>query len=324
MKRYLLAAIALLIFHAQGGATAQQFPTPAKPIRLVVAIASGAPPDLIARALAPKVSAELGVPVLVENKPGAGFILGTMEVVRAAPDGHTLLVTAGGSFTTLPHTVAKLPYDPSRDLTPVIYLNRAPLVLVASAAAPFDSYASFVSYAKANPNKLNFGTQAVNSGFDVAFEQLKRSTGIDVPIIPHKGTTEVVQGLMSGEIQLGLLGAGQALSLHKGRKLRALAAVEDMRIPILPDIPTLNELGNTAVTVRGGVHLFGPGRMSSGTVQRINAAFQNALKNAEVEEVCRTLGYPIVGGSTEQQVSILRREYEVWGQLVSALGIKPQ
>jgi tripartite-type tricarboxylate transporter receptor subunit TctC len=303
---------------------AQQFPIPGKPVRIVVAIGSGTPPDVLARVLAPKLAAELNVPVVVENKPGAGFILGTMEVVRAAPDGHTLLISPGTSVMMQTHMVAKLPYDPFVDLAPVIALTRAPLVMVASMSAPFTNLAEFLAYARANPGKLNFGTQAINSAFDLGFEQLKRSAKIDVPIIPFKSTADVVQGLLSGQIQLSFMGAGQALGLHRSGKIRALSAVEDQRIPILPDVPTLAELGMHDVTVRGGIDLFGPGKLSQPIVDRLNAALQNALRTPEVMEVSRNIGYPIVGGSAAEMTKDLRSQHEVWGAVIRSLGIKSQ
>lgn len=314
----LAAAVAWAASHAQG------FPLPNKPIRIVLPVGSGTPPDSIARLVATRLSAQLGVATIVENKPGGGFVIGTMEVVRAAPDGHTLLFGSSSTVAMLPHTVAKLPFDAFGDLTPVIYITRVPLVLASSVAAPFSTFAEFVAQARANPGKFNFGTQAVNTVFDITFEQIKQAAGINVAVIPHKTTTELVQGLLSGEVQLGFLGGGQAASLRKAGKLRLIAVADRERMKILPDVPTFIDHGMPSVDLRGDFHLFGPAKMAPALVERVNAAWQAALKEPEVVQLCDTLGYPIVGGSAADSLAELRSQNERWGQVVRALGIRPQ
>lgn len=318
LSRLSALALAMLSF----GVCAQQFPIPQKPIRIVTPAPPGISADLTARAIAQQLAASLGVPVVVENKPGASFLIGTMEVVRAPPDGHTILWGASSIATALPHSLAKAPFDPFTDLTPIMYGARVPLVLVGATSASFSTLDQFIAHARANPGKLNFATPAVGSGFDIAFEQVKRWAGIDVQVVPYKGGAQALQALMSGQVQLQFLLAGDVDPLRKSGKINAFAVADDTRFPKLPDVPTFDELGASGIDTRGSLHFFGPAKLPRQIVDRLNVELGKALKTPAVEQIFESAGLPIVGSTPEVQVAYLRSQYERWGEMIRKLGIR--
>ncbi len=320
--RSYVVALLLAIISLDGAA--QRFPVPQKPVRIVTPAPTGTPADLTIRAIAQQLAAFLEVPVVVENKPGASFLLGTMEVVRAAPDGHTLLYGASSIVTALPHSLAKPPFDPFTDLSPIMYVARVPLVLVGTSGAPFATISELVAFARAHPGKLNFATQAIGSGFDIAFEQVKRWASIDVPIVPYKGGAQTVQAILTGESQLAFLLAGEAEALRKAGKAHAFAIADDSRFARLSDVPTFAELGATSVDTRGSLHLFGPANLPTEVVNRLHAELVKAVKSPTVERAFDIAGLPIVGSTPDEQTKYLRAQYVRWGEMIRMLGIKVQ
>lgn len=311
----LFSLIALPLF-------AQTFPQPGKPIRIVVPFAPGGTSDIHARHIAAKLGPALGTSVIVENKPGASTILGAMEVVRAAPDGHTLLYTLTLTVASNPHLFAKLPYDPVRDLTPITFACRGPTVLAVSATVPAASVRELVDYAKKNPGKLNFGSWSPGGGGHLNGEVLKEIAGIDIVHVPYKGSADLVQGLASGQVQFAFDGLITAAGLEKTGKVRVIAVADERRLAAIPDVPTMAEAGFPGEYASGGYHFFGPAKLPRPIQERLNADLVRVLRTAEMTELYVTTGMEIAATSPEEQLAILQTQSQALGRIIRKLGIR--
>src|SRR5690349_197568 len=253
VHRWVVAA-AVALATAAG---AETFPD--KPFRFVIPFAAGGGSDVMARVIAEPLSQRLGQPVVIDNKPGANAVIGADIVAKSAPDGYTWLHTSPGPQITNPYLMAKLPYDPVKDLTPVARLGTFIAVLVVNPNVPAKTLKELVDYARANPKKLNFSSPGIASGSQLAMEYFKTVSGIDVVHVPYKGTGAAVQDLISGNVQLTIDSLAALSPYIKSGQLRALAVAYPQRAPSLPDVPTIAETypGFDAspmnyLTVRGG------------------------------------------------------------------------
>lgn len=305
--------------------SAVAFPQAGKPIRLVVPFPAGSPAfDGTARILAERLRVSLGVPVIVENRPGAGTVLGNQVVATAAPDGHTLLYGVGTSLTMLPHQLAKRPYNELRDFTPVTMVATSPLFLMAHPSVPAANLRELVDFAKANPGKLSFASWQFGGINHVVLEQLKADAAIDMVHVPYKGPDDALKDLLEGRIHL-MMGASQ---LHVGfmqqGKLRALAAASKGRMRSLPDLPTFAEQGFSGYDHLGSIGVWGPGRLPAATVRRLNEEFGRILREPEVvAHFIRIVPTFEVSPSTpEELAAFLRAQHEFMGPLIRRLGIR--
>ena len=303
-------------------ALAQAFPQAGKPLRIIVPFPAGGQTDIQARALAPKLQASLGVPVLVENKPGASTLIGTQELVRAPADGHTLLYTIGVTVMQNPHLFSKLPYDPIRDLAPVMFAARSGTVLVVPAAAPYSNVKGLVAYAKANPGKLNFGSFSAGSTSHLYGELLKDAAGIDIVHIPFKGSADASTALIGNQIQLLFDGPTTAIAQAKGGRVKMLGVTDKARYGVLPDVPTMAEAGVAGLDLEGGMMFYAPGKTPRDTVQRLNDELAKALRDPAVSALFISGGTEIVASSPEELAAMNRRGSEQWGAVIRRLGVK--
>ena len=243
-RRVMLAALASSMMAAVPLlCPAQSFPIPGRRVRVVVPFPPGGQADFQARLIAPKLSAALGVPVVVDNRPGASSIIGVQEVARAAPDGHTLLYTIASPIVVNPHLFAKLPYDPLRDLTPITLTAVTAQVLVAHVSVPANDIKELVAYAKAHPGKLSFGSYGSGTSSHLYGEMLKASAGIDVVHVPYKGAADATKDLVAGRIDLMFMALTAPLPYVRQGKLKVLGVVGDKRIASLPGVPAIPEQG---------------------------------------------------------------------------------
>jgi tripartite-type tricarboxylate transporter receptor subunit TctC len=226
---------------AAAPALAQSYPS--KAVRIVVPYEAGGGIDALARGISESLGRKWGQPIIVENRTGAAAIIGTDTVAKAAPDGHTLLVTAEAPITSNPFLFAKLPYDPVRELTPVSQLVSLPQMVVAHSSVSATSLASLVEQAKAKPNALNYASYGSGSLPHLLLEGVKQKGGVEITQIPYKGIIPAMNALVAGEVQLTLLGASLAQPHIKAGKMRALAIARATRLPTLPDVPTIREAG---------------------------------------------------------------------------------
>jgi tripartite-type tricarboxylate transporter receptor subunit TctC len=316
------ALFAFVLAASAASAAAQAFPVPGKPLRVVVPFAAGGGTDVQARLVAPKLSEALGIPVLIENKPGASSTLAAQEVARATPDGHTLLYTFSGTFAQNPHTLANLPYDPFRDFTPIAQSARGPLVLVVHSSVPVSNLRELITYARAHPGKLNYASFGAGTSSHINAEVLKRETGIDIVHVPYKGTGDAIKDLLSGRVQLMFDAATTAIPNVKSGKLKMLGVVSETRVPMLPDIPTIAEQGVPGIDIIGWLGFFGPANMTPETVQQLNAAIVKALRSAEVADAFLKGGYETAPSSPDELRAIVKDSYDRWGKVVRRLGLK--
>jgi tripartite-type tricarboxylate transporter receptor subunit TctC len=325
--RSLLAAAtaalsAFLALALPAGAAAQSFPIAGKPVRIIVPFPAGGQTDIQARAVAPKLSASLGVPVVVENRPGASTIIGTQELIRSAPDGHTIMYTIAVTAAQNPHLFSKLPYDPLRDLTPVMYAARSSTVLVVPAAAPYNSVKELVAYAKANPGKLSFGSFSLGSTSHLNGEILKEKAGIDIVHVPYKGSAEAIVGVIGNQVQLLFDGPTTAIINSKSGKVKMLAVADSSRYGVLPDVPTMTEAGVPGVDLPGGMQFFAPAGVPKEAVAKINAELAKALKHPDVTRLFVEGGTEVVASTPEEHVRSVKEQYDRWGAVIKRLGLK--
>jgi tripartite-type tricarboxylate transporter receptor subunit TctC len=322
MKRFmqfiLAAAVALPAL-----AHAQQFPIAGKPLRIVVPFPPGGQTDIQARALAPKLSQSLGVPVVVENKPGASTIIGAQDVIRSAPDGHTLLYTISSTASQNPHLFAKLPYDPFRDLTPIMFAARSPTILIAPANAPFASVKELITYARANPGKVNYASFSPGSIAHLNGELLKQNAGIDIMHVPYKGTGDALLAVISGQVQLLFDGPTTAINNAKAGKVKMLAIADDRRYSVVPNVPTMSEAGVPGFEkVAGGMQFFGPRALPAAVVSKTNAELTKALRQPDVAKLFVDGGTELVTSSPEEHARVVKQLYDSYGALIRKLGVK--
>ena len=320
-----LALAAMLAAPAAGWAqpaAATAFPIAGKPIRIVVPFTAGGQTDVQARALGQKLAASLGVPVNVDNRPGAGTIIGTQEVVRAAPDGHTLLYTISTTVAMNPHLYSKLPYEPFRDLTPIMYVARSSTILTVPAAAPYNSVRELVDYAKKNPGKLTYGSFAIGSSSHLNGELLKQIAGIEMTHVPYKGSAEAIVALIGGQVDLVFDGPTTAITNAKAGKVKMLAVADDRRYKGIPDVPTMTEAGVPGIDLPGGMLLLGSPNLPADVVARINSEVAKAMQQPDVVKLFVENGTDPLSSSPQELTRAMRDMYERWGTAIRKFNIK--
>ena len=305
-------------------AGAQPFPDPLRPIRLVVGFAPGGGTDIQARLLAPRLAEALGVPVTVENRPGASTMIAAQEVARALPDGHTLLYTFNGTFAQNPHTLASVPYDPFRDFTPISLAARGSMLLVVHASLPVHNIAELVDYGKAHPGALNVASFGVGTSSHLYAELLARRAGVPMTHVPYKGAGDAANDLLSGRVQLMFDAAPTALQHARSGSLRVLGVVAPSRTALLPDMPTLAEQGIAGIDLVGWLGIYGPAKLPAGVVARLNAAIVKAVATPEVRNGFAVGAYEAVSSTPEELRVLTREAYDAWGQVVRDIGLPRQ
>jgi len=264
-------------------------------IRLVIPFPPGGPTDALGRQLAQALSTSLGQSVVVDNKAGANSAIGSEAVSKSPADGYTLLFNAS-IFATNPHLV-KLPYDIGKDFTPIALVAKAPLLIAVNNDLPARTVADLIAYAKANPNKLNFGIGSNGSAGHLAQEQLRYNAGVDIQMVPYKGSTPAYADLIGGRLQgftdpvLGAIGQVQ------GGKVRALAVTSSKRLSALPNVPTVSESGMPGFEYHSWYGLWGPPGLPAEVVQKLNAEIVRWLAQPEVKAQFETLGYEAQPGT---------------------------
>ncbi len=316
--------VAIILALAAGAASAQSFPVPGKPVRILVGFAPGGGTDIQARIVLPKLSAALGgAPVIVENKPGAGTALAAAEVARSAPDGYTLLYTFNGTFAQLPFT-QHVTYDPFKDFTPISLGARGSQLLVVHTSVPVKNIAELKAWGHAHPGKLNIASFGTGTSSHIFAELLMRQSGIDMVHVPYKGAGDAAKDLLAGRVQLMFDAATTAIQNINTGKLRALGVVAPTRSKFLPDVPTLSEQGLKGIDLVGWLAWYGPAGMPQDVVQKLNAALAKALADPEVKAGIEKGAYESVSSSPEELAQMTRAAYDQWGKVIREIGIKQQ
>ncbi len=320
-RKVLWAALAAL---AAGASTAlAQSNWPEKPVRIMVPFAPGGQTDIVGRILADKYTQAWGKPVLVENRIGASGSIGSEAVAKSPPDGYMLQIAAINTHGANPALFgSKLPYDPVRDFTPVIWAVASINVLVVNPNSPFRNLGELLAYAKANPGKLTFGTAGSGSSMHLFMEVLKMMTGTDITHVPYKGSAPADQDVMGNQITMVFDSMPGAWPFVQGGKLRALAVSSAKRSPVAPDVPTVAESGVPGYDYVSWLGVVGPAGMPRDLVARINADTNRILQMPDVRERLAKLGTAPVGGTPEEFGAYIRNQVDTWKKVVKASGAK--
>jgi tripartite-type tricarboxylate transporter receptor subunit TctC len=295
---------------------------PAKPITVVVAFSAGGNNDLRARQLGIPVGAMLGQSLIVDNKPGASGNIGHDYIAKSAPDGYTVGIGAMGPLAVNPSLYPKLNFDPQKDFTPIVLIEKAPLVLVTRVEKPFKTVKDVVDAAKAKPGALTIGNAGPGGAHHLSGELFEQAAGITTLSVPYKGGGPASTALLSGEIDMMFEQTYAALPSINAGKTRALAVTSAKRLPSLPDVPTMAELGYPDVVVSNWLGLIGPTGMPAASVARLNESFNKALATADMREKITGPGNEVGGGTPEEFAAFIAAETKRWAALVKAKGIK--
>jgi len=300
-------------------------PYPSRPIRWIVPTAAGGAYDVVARAVATQMAANLGQPIVVDNRAAAAGIVGMEAIARAAPDGYTIGTTGVSQLTMHPSIYAKLPYDTRRDFAPITMLVSLPLALWVHTSVPANSMAEFITYVKANPGKLNYGSAGIGHSFHLATELLSQRAGISMVHVPYKGTSPAIQDLLAGRIQLMFYPpTGPMISHIKDGRLRAIATASEKRLAALPDVPTFEEAGVREFDVAGWAALSAPAGTPREIVSRLNREAVKAVMSPEAVKIYEKMGFVQATSTPEELAGRIDREIAMWGALIRTLGIKAE
>jgi len=316
MRRFLMLAAALL-FAAPSFA---QYPN--KPIRIVVPFPAGSATDTITRILGQSVSSAVGQPVIVDNKAGADGAIAGAEVAKAAPDGYTLLMATNSPMAVVPAMRKVPPYDPITDFTPITDVGRYTFFLYINADLPIKSFRELVAYAKANPGKLNYATG--NTTGIVSFAQMDSLTGIDMTHVPYKGEPQGIADLVSGRVQAMWATPTTGLSHVKDGKLRAVATNLKTRSALLPDVPTMAEVGVPQYSVVSWAALYGPAKLPREVQLRLNKEFHDAMKRPDVVALLNKQAFPTSPSTPEELGAFTRSQMEAYRNILRDAGVLPE
>lgn len=311
LRRSLLAATALAPFVRP--ASAQTFPD--RTLRLVVPFAPGGSQDVMGRVFANRLGALLGQSVIVENRGGAGGLLGGQEVARAAPDGHAILLVTAGQWTIAKALKRQMGYDPDADLAPVVHMVDSPVVLIAGTGSGITDVRGLIAEAKARPDGLNYASTGIGTNTHLLMEDFLQREGIRVTHVPYRGAAPAFNDLLAGAIQVMFVSAPSVLA-GDASKFRVLGVTSPERFPPLPDVPTMIEAGVAGFTASIWTGIAVPARTPAPIVARLHAAFSEILGEAEVKERLTTLGATPAGGPTERFVTLLREDLARWSGVV--------
>ena len=295
---------------------------PTKPVRFVVPFAPGGTSEIVARSVAAELTKQLGQSVYVENKPGGAGVTAMSEVTKAAPDGHTMILGHVGTLAVNPYMLKNQPYDVNRDFIPVTLLAKVPNVFVIHPDVPAKNFREFVDYVKKHPGELNYGSAGNASAGHLAMEYLKLVTGMYITHIPYRGTGPQLTDLLAGRTQASSAGL-PALGAHiRAGKLRAIAVGTQQRISLLPDVPTVAEMGFKDFETSQWYGILVPAGTPPEVVKKIQEESYKALKSSAVTERFATDNAVGGGGSSADFAAFIKREQKIWSDIVKRAGIK--
>jgi tripartite-type tricarboxylate transporter receptor subunit TctC len=317
----LLIVVALLTLAAAHRPAVADDDFATRRVRLLVPFAAGGTLDILARLLAEKLSEAWGPRAVVENRPGAGGIIASRELIHSPPDGHTLMLVAGGHALN-PLMYSQLPYDTLNDFTPISLLASAGNVILVPANSPHKTLADLLKAAKAGPGAITYGTAGIGTSVHLSGELIKHMTGADIVPVHFKGDSESLTALIGGHIPMSINAAPAAIAQTKQGTVRAVAVTSSQRSSHLPDVPSAAEAGVPGYEVVNWWGVVGPGKMPPEVVTLLNAAIQKAMKDLGATDRMKQLSVDVSTGSAEDFDRLIRSEMDKWRPVVKASGIK--
>ena len=321
-------ASTLLVFGAlgiiQSAAVRAQDSYTNKPINFIVPYAAGGGADSRSRQMAQKMSVILKQPIIVDNKPGAGGNIGTEMISRAAPDGYTIGMGNFAPMAVNKTLFTNLRYDPESDVTPIVLIEKGPLVLVVNPKSPYKNLQDIINAAKAKPGELTFSSGGIGGSHQLSAEIFKQSAGIDMIHVPYKSGSAGLTDLMAGNVTMMFDQMYSAMPSIKADKLRPIAITSKKRSPLLPNVPSFTELGYPKVEVLNWQGLIAPKGTPKAIIDKLNAAANEALKDPQLRELMLSQGNEIGGGTPADFAALIRSEAIKWGAVVRIAKIKPE
>jgi tripartite-type tricarboxylate transporter receptor subunit TctC len=318
----LMQTIACLVLAALVSATpaaAQDYPT--KPVTIVIPFAAGGAGDILARVLSPRLEKEFGRPFVVENKPGAGGVIGAVATARAEPDGHTIMIAPSPTMAVNVTLYKKLPYDPAADFVPLAMAAQTPFVLVVNPSLPVTSVADLIRYVKAQQGKVSYATAGAGVPHHLFAELLKSMTGIEMSPVPYKGSVPAITDVVAGHVPLMFVDLGPALSIIQAGKVRAVGVSTASRIPALPDVPPVNDTVK-GFDVASWQMVVAPAKTPRAIVDRLHAELKSQFATPEVSgQIAKTGMLPMDTPTVAGLQAFVKSEITRWGKVVQQAGI---
>lgn len=316
-------SLCLAIFAATWVCTtsyAQSFPT--RPMRIIAQFTPGTSTDIMARVVAQKLSASFNQQVIVDNRPGAGGVLGTEIGAKATPDGHTLTMAVSSAFGINPTLYSKLPYDAIKDFEPLMNLALTPQTLMASSSAPFKTVKEFVALARDKPGTINYASLGSGSTSHLTSEMFRAAAGIRINHVPFKGSADAHTQLIGGQVPVMFDAIPAAMPHIKSGRLRGLGIATLKRSPFLPDLPTIAESGYAGFEAVGWIGIAAPAKTPVAVLDKLNAELQRILNEPDVKERLNTLAFTPVGGTRKEFGDYMKAEIAKWGKAVKESGAR--
>jgi tripartite-type tricarboxylate transporter receptor subunit TctC len=295
---------------------------PAKPIRMIVPFPPSGGTDIVARTVAPHLSAAIGQQIVIDNRPGAGGTIGTEMAARTAADGYTLLMATTSTHAVAPNLNPKLAYDAVKDFAPVVNVNSGPLILVVTAGLPVRSVKELIAYARANPGRVTFSSSGAGTVYHLTGEMFRTMAGVEIVHIPYKGSAQAFPDLITGQVSMMFDATTSVMPHVKSGKLRTLAITSARRSPVIPDLPTVMEAGVPGFESEIWIGLFAPAGTPREIVARLNAETNKVLARGDVREAFSLQGTDPVGGTSEQFAAQIRADLARWGKVIRDAGVK--
>jgi len=316
-----LSVVAYLIFGLHS-AWADSYPS--KPINFIVPYGAGGGADARSRQIAQKMSVILKQPIIVDNKPGAGGNIGTEYIARATPDGYTIGMGNFAPLAVNKTLFGNLRYDPETDLTPIVLIEKGPLVLVVNPNSPYKTVQDIVAAAKAKPGSLTFSSGGIGGSHQLSAELFQQNAGIEMIHVPYKSGSAGLTDLMAGNVTMMFDQMYSAMPSIKADKLRPIAITSKKRSPLLPDVPSFSEVGYPKVVVLNWQGLIAPKGTPKVIIDKLNAAANEALKDPQLRDLMLSQGNEIGGGSPADFAALIKSESAKWGAVVKLANIKPE
>jgi tripartite-type tricarboxylate transporter receptor subunit TctC len=323
-KTKLIAAlIAALAITSTAASVVAQDAYPSRPVHILVPYPAGGGVDIVARTLGDELSKHWGQPVIIENRPGAGGVIASQAIATAPKDGYLLIVVASGHATNA-FLYANLPYDTFKDFTPISLLSSSPNILLVRADSPYKTLADLLAEARRKPGSLSYGFAGNGTSTHLAGELFKSMAKIDITGITYKGGAPIITDLLGGHLPISFNNAPESLGQITGGTLRALAVTSATRAPFLPDVPTITEAGVPGYDTAVWWGLLGPGNMPAGVTAKIAKDSAEAMKSVAVKERLAKLGASSIGSSPQDFAKRIQADYDKWGPIIKAAGIKAE